>query len=55
MGIGDALNKAKDALSGHGNKVDEAVDKAGEAVKDKTPDQADSAVDQAADKVKDEL
>ncbi len=55
MGIGDALNKAKDALSGHGDKVDEAVDQADQAVKDKTPDQADSVVDQAADKAKDEL
>ena len=51
MGVGDMFNKAKDALSGHGDKVDQAD----EAVKDKTPDQVDSVVDQAADKAKDEL
>ena len=36
MGIGDMLDQAKDALSGRGDKVDEAVDQADQAVKDKT-------------------
>jgi hypothetical protein len=55
MGIRDMFDKAKDALSGHSDKVDETVDKAAGAVKDKTPDQVDSVVDQAAEKAKDEL
>jgi MT0933-like antitoxin protein len=53
VGAGDMFDQAKDALSGQGDKVDEIVDQADQAVKDKTPDQADPTVDQIADKAKD--
>ena len=55
MGASDMFGKAKDALSGQDDKVDEVIDQADEAIKDKTPDQVDSVVDEAADKAKDEL
>ena len=53
MSFSDMVNKAKNALGGHGDKADEAVDQADQAVKDKTPDQVDPVVDQVADKAKD--
>ncbi len=51
MGLGDMMDKAKD-LAGGDEKVDELIDDAAEAVKDKTPDQADVAVDKAAEAAK---
>jgi uncharacterized protein (DUF1786 family) len=54
MGIEDMVNKAKEALGGDA-KVDEAVDQAADAVKEKAPDQADPIIDQAAQAAKDAL
>jgi hypothetical protein len=49
MGIGDFLDKAKDKLTGHEDQASAAMDKAGEAVKAKTPDQVDGYVDKGVD------
>lgn len=54
MGLGDMIDKAKDALGGDA-KVDEVVDQAADAVKDNTPDQVDPVVDQVADAAKDSI
>lgn len=54
MGIEDMVNKAKEALGGDA-KVDEVVDQAADAVKEKAPDQADPIIDQAAQAAKDAL
>lgn len=51
MGIGDMVDKAKEALGGEA-KIEESIDQAAEAIKEKTPDQADAVVDQAADAAK---
>lgn len=51
MGIGDMIDKAKEALGGEA-KIDETIDQAADVVKEKTPDQADAVVDQAADAAK---
>ena len=55
MDFGGAVDKAKDLLHGHEDKVDGAIDKGADAVQDKTPDQVDGMVDTAADKAKDVL
>lgn len=55
MGFDDALNKGKQALDGHGDKVDGAIDKASQKAQDAAPDQADGAIQNAADKAKDSL
>jgi len=54
MGVEDMINKAKDALGGDA-KVDDVVDQAADAVKDKAPDQADPVVDQAAQAARDAI
>jgi hypothetical protein len=54
MGIEDMVNKAKDAFGGD-PKVDEFVDQAADAVKEKAPDQADPIIDQATQAAKDAL
>jgi len=52
--MSDMFNKAKDKLTG-GDQVDSAIDKAADAVQEKTPDQVDTAVEQVADKAKDAI
>ncbi len=52
MGIEDLTNQAKDALEGHKDEVDGAIDKAKALIEDKTPDQVDGLVDKAADAAK---
>ena len=52
MGIFD---KAKDALSGQQDKVDEGVDKAGDMVDDKTEGKYAEQVDQGQEMAKDKL
>ena len=52
MGIDDMLGKAKDALSGHEDQVDDVMDKGAEQVKSHTPDSVDSAVDSGVDQAK---
>lgn len=55
MGVDDLLGQAKDLVAGHETEVDQAIDTAADAVKEKTPDQVDGAVDAAAEKAKDAL
>jgi phage gp29-like protein len=55
MGLDDMVNKAKEMAGEHAEAVEGAVDKAAEAVKEKTPDQIDPAVDQAAQAIKDQI
>lgn len=43
------LDKAKDLLAGHDDKVDEAIEKAGDVVDDKTGGKYAGQVDQAQD------
>lgn len=53
MGLGDLVGKAKDALGEHGDKVSGGLEKAGDFVKDKTPDKVDGHVDKAVDAAQD--
>ncbi len=53
MGIDDMIDKAKEALSEHGDKLEDGVDKAAEFIKTKTDDEGDVKVDEIADKAKD--
>jgi hypothetical protein len=46
MGLDDLVNKAKELIT------DEHIDKAAQAIKDKTPDNVDSIVDKVAEKGK---
>ncbi len=55
MGIGDYVDKAKDALKGNEEKVAGALDKVADAVKSRTSDKNDDRVDSAVDKAKDFL
>ncbi|MEV7974263.1 antitoxin [Cellulomonas sp. NPDC089187] len=55
MGIGDYVDKAKQALAGHEGKVTDALDKAADAVKSRTSDDTDRKIDSAVDKAKDFL
>ncbi len=52
MGIFD---KAKDALSEHGDKLDPGIDKAGDLVDEKTGGKFADRVDQGQDMAKDRL
>ena len=52
MGIEDMLGQAKDALGGHQDEVDGAIDKAKDLIEERTPDQVDGLVDKAADAAK---
>jgi len=56
MGIFD---KAKDALSGHGDQVDKGIDKIGDLIDEKTggkyADKVDQGQDLAGDKLRDYL
>jgi hypothetical protein len=53
MGIDDLVGKAKDALAEQSDKVEGAIDKIADFVKDKTDDSGDAKVDEVADKIKD--
>jgi len=55
MGVEDILGKAKEMLGEHDEQVDQAIDKAAEAVEQKTPDSLDTVVEQAAEKAKDAI
>ncbi|MEZ5245810.1 MAG: antitoxin [Acidimicrobiales bacterium] len=50
MGI---LDKIKGLVGGNADKVEDAIDKAAEVVKDKVPDAHDDKIDMAAEKAKD--
>jgi hypothetical protein len=47
--LDDAMGKAKDAFAEHDEKVDDAIEKAGDMVDDKTGDKYAGQVDQAQD------
>lgn len=55
MGIGDMVNKAKDAVSGGqgGDATDQAIDQVAEQAKQAAPDQADPVIHKAAEAAKD--
>ena len=53
MGLGDLVGKAKDALGNNDDKVIEALEKGGDAVKAKSPDNIDSVVDKVVEAAKD--
>lgn len=55
MGLDDLVSKAKGALAGHEEQAKDALDKAAEAVKSRTGDDADVKVDDVVDKAKDYL
>jgi uncharacterized protein YjbJ (UPF0337 family) len=55
VGVEDMIGKAKEMLGEHSEQVDEAIDKAAEAVEGKTPDNVDGMVEQAAQKAKDAI
>ncbi len=53
--MGDFLNKAKDFIADNPDKVEQAVDKAGDLVDDKTEGKYADQVDTAQEKAKDFL
>lgn len=55
MGIGDYVDKAKQALAGREDQVAGALDKAADAVKSRTGESTDRKIDSAVDKAKDFL
>lgn len=55
MGIGDIVNKAKDLAADHPDKVQQGVDKAGDAVDQRTGGQHAEQVDKAQDAVRGHL
>lgn len=55
MGLEDIVGQAKDLLGSNSEAVDQGIDQAAEAIKDKTPDQADGLVDQGAQALKDQI
>ena len=52
MGLMDTI---KGWFGGNKDQIDQGVDQAADAVKDKVPDEHDAKVDQVADKAKDTL
>lgn len=55
MGIDDLIGKARDALSGHEDQAQDALDKAADAIKTRTDDGTDAKVDEIVDKAKEFL
>lgn len=49
------LNKAKDLISGHSDKIDQGVDKAADLADEKTGGKNSQQLDQAAEVVKDKV
>ena len=52
MGIGDMVNKAKDLAADHPDQVGQGIDKAGDAVDQRTGGQHAEQVDKAQDTVR---
>jgi hypothetical protein len=52
--MSELFDKAKEFLAGN-EQVDQVIDQAADAAKEKTPDQLDGAVDQAAQAAKDAI
>ncbi|SEP74085.1 antitoxin [Microlunatus flavus] len=55
MGIGDFVDKAKDLAGQHPDQVDQGIEKAGDAVDQRTGAQHAEQVDKAQDAVRDRL
>jgi uncharacterized protein YjbJ (UPF0337 family) len=55
MGIGDFVDKAKQAVAGNADTIAGAIDKAAGAVKGRTSDSTDRRIDQATDRARDVL
>jgi hypothetical protein len=55
MGLEDIVGQAKDLLGSNSEAVDDGIDTAVDAIKDKTPDQVDGLVDQGAQALKDQI
>lgn len=55
MSIGDFLDKAKDFAGDNAEQAADLLDKAGDLIKDKAPDNIDGHVDTAVEKAKDFL
>ena len=55
MGIGDFVDKAKDLAGQHPDQVDQGIDKAGDAVDQRTGGQHAEQVDKAQDAARDRL
>ncbi len=55
MGIGDFVNKAKDLAAAHPDQVDQGIEKAGDAVDERTGDKYVGQVDKGQDAVRDHL
>ena len=55
MGIGDFVDKAKDLAGQHPDQVDQGIDKAGDAVDQRTGGQHAEQVDKAQDAVRERL
>ena len=55
MGLGDIVNKAKDLAADHPDKVEQGIDKAGDAVDQRTGGQHAEQVDKAQDAARDRL
>lgn len=55
MGIKDMADKAKDALKGHEDQAEQAVDTAGDKADDMTGGKFQSQVDKGQDMAKDQL
>ncbi len=51
----DIKNKAKELLDGHGDKVDQGIDKAGDLANERTGGQHGGQIDQGEQKVRDGL
>lgn len=55
MGLGDIVNKVKDLAADHPDQVNQGIDKAGDAVDERTGGKHASQVDKAQDAVKGHL
>ncbi len=53
--MGDMVNKAKDAVSGHSDEADKVVDTAGDKADDMTKGKMKGAVDKGQDAAKDAI
>jgi hypothetical protein len=52
MGLGDMVNKAKEAMGQHPDQVDKGMDKAGEFVDEKTGGKYSDQINQGKDKLR---
>ncbi|MEE1618136.1 antitoxin [Brachybacterium sp. J144] len=55
MGFDDALNKAKGLAEENPEQVEQALDAAGEQIKERTPDNVDGQVDEGVEAAKDKF